>query len=242
MQIELLASACQVHEPVRLELSGSDAMRSQSEGHLLACDRGSVLVELAGGAANAAPTARVSARFGHRGRRFSFSTIVQSGVSLPAASRERLGVRLAMPLVLRERAARTTDRIRAAENAPTFGELLVVGPETRRLRCRIVDVASGGVGCELAAEDAGLMTGHAPLIRLRAVGADAPRECEFIVRVAHAHAISEQEARVGLAFVGLDDAAELDARLRRLQDWISGAACVAAGRFETQNEGDRGPC
>ena len=243
-QSELLASACVQHEPVRLELHAAEPGATEAEGHLLACDRRSLLVELScvGAAADAAqPAARVSARFGHRGRRFAFSTTVLTSMTLPTSSRERAGVRLAMPLVLRERAARTAERIRPAGAAPVRAELEVIGPEAARLSCRIVDVSSGGVGCEMGVDDAGILTSLS-LIRLRAAGSSAPRECEFIVRAVHAHVISERESRVGLAFVGLDDAAELDSRLRCLQDWITGAQSVAGKGFETHDEGDRGPC
>jgi c-di-GMP-binding flagellar brake protein YcgR len=243
-QIELLASACQTHEPVRLEVQGGEPAQVASEGHLLACDRGSLLVELSGSqatAAEATPASRISARFGHRGRRFAFSTTVLASVPLPAANRARAGVRLAMPLVVRERAARTAERIRPAGNAPVHVDLLTVGPEKSCIRGRITDVSTGGVGCELAAEDAPRLDRH-ELIRLRAAGPAAPRDCEFIVRLVHADAISERLTRIGLAFVGLDDAAELDARLRRLQDWISDAVRVEEQGFETHDEGDRGPC
>jgi hypothetical protein len=106
---------------------------------------------------------------------------------------------------------------------------------------RIVDVSSGGVGCDMDASDAARMIDQ-KLIRLRAAGPCAPRECEFIVRLVYVNAISERESRIGLAFVGLDDAAELDARLRHLQDWITDATRVETRRFETHDEGDRGPC
>lgn len=243
-QIELLASACQTHEPVRLEVQGGEPEHAAAEGHLLACDRGSVLVELACSqttAAGAAPAARISARFGHRGRRFAFSTTVLASVPLPAANRTRAGVRLAMPLVVRERAARTTERIRPAGNAPVHVDLLMVGPEKSLIRGRIVDASAGGLGCELAADDA-LRLDRQELIRLRAAGRAAPRDCEFIVRLIYTDAISERLTRIGLAFVGLDDAAELDARLRCLQDWITDAARVKEQGFETHDEGDRGPC
>ena len=241
-QLELLTSACLTHEPVRLELQEAEPDAAQAEGHLLACDRGSLLVELASqpGVA-AAPASRVSARFGHRGRRFTFSTTVLAGVTLPAAARERAAVRLAMPLVLRERAARMDERVRPAGNAPVYAELLVVGRDSPPQSCRIVDVSAGGLGCELATDKAGLLTGHA-LIRVRAAGRDAPRDCEFIARIVHANAISEQESRVGLAFVGLDDATELDARLRRLQNWITDARRAEGETVETRQLGGRGPC
>lgn len=219
-QLDLLAEACRSHQPVRIDQQRADTAL-QLDGAFLGCDERGVMVELLDSpelAGFSKACARVRAHFGLRGRRYSFVSPVQGAFALPArANRERIGLKLALPLVVCERSHRRSERIRASDQAAIAVRLTLI-QQSDPVETQLYDLSESGLSVEIpsaAAERFGLSC----LLRAQILPTDPAIRCECMLRVVHKTAV-DAFTRVGMVFVGRDDSMEFDNRIKRLQDWI----------------------
>lgn len=235
-RLDLLAEACQSHQPVRLDAHNAES--PSLDGAFLSCDERSITVELSDNHSIPEFTGldpALRAHFGLRGRRYSFRAALLDARALPATARKRIGLKLSLPLVVCERSLRRHERMTAPASPPTTVWLRPVRggqPVDASLR----DLSLGGISVTLCEAHRPCIDMHS-VIRAQIVPVDPTVACEVLVRAVHI-TNGPGSMRIGFQFVGHDDGSEFDKRLKNLQDWIVDAQRRSDGPAPRRTTGD----
>ena len=221
-QLALLADACGKRVSALLVLRGRSAAAQETE--LLALERDGIVLSWIDGqsAALLVSGQPVEVRFEHGGEHYVFGAVVRELLRPTGTKGHALPMlKLSLPLRL-ERARRRKDmRLALTGVPPILGTFTHVVDARRQFDARVTDIADGGVGVTARAADvAWPHTGDLYWLELKLPDKTGP--CEFVVRLAHLRpANSGDELAMGWVFQPMDDAANYEKCLRRLERFVA---------------------